>query len=614
VPELRGLSEADGISLLIDAGLAPGRRIDRANRDIAAGAIVRTDPAGGAAVPPGSVIDYVLSRGPDPTPQAELAVVPDLRGLPLDEARDRADRAGLALDVRYQETRDATPETVLSQDPEPGTPANAGGTIRVVVARASAMTPVPRIRGLAEVDAIAVLLDAGLQPGTRTERYHEDFSAGLVLSSQPRPGTEVEPGSAVDYTVSLGPDPGSQPIPVSPPETPAATPGIIVDPGTGDGPDPGVATGLDGIVQQVSAIRELDLLAAVPVDSTTPRQLRRELGAWYDALNPSSAVATEATTLKRLGLLPQDADLRELTLSLLESGVTARYGPESGTLAVAGRDAATDPARLTDVAREAAHALQDQHWDLDGFRITDPSQADRALAHRAIEAGDAVAVSLDWAGQTLSGAGQAMIGSGLTPTDEALLDSMPLWIRRQFLFPVEAGLPFVDALRSAGGWDAVNAAWRRPPASTEQILHPERYPSDKPVKLEMPDMSSLLGGGWAVADERTLGELGVGVWLDDGQDGSPAAWAADGWGGDRLVRLEGPDGAWVVVWQTAWDSDGDADEFTGAADAAMADLPDAHAVVRGGDVTGGTRSPSLVVIASDQAIVDAFVGALGLGA
>ncbi len=38
------VAQADGIALLVDAGLTPGRRIDRFNDAVAADLIVRTDP------------------------------------------------------------------------------------------------------------------------------------------------------------------------------------------------------------------------------------------------------------------------------------------------------------------------------------------------------------------------------------------------------------------------------------------------------------------------------------------------------------------------------------------------------------------------------------------
>jgi hypothetical protein len=67
------------------------------------------------------------------------------------------------------------------------------------------------------------------------------------------------------------------------------------------------------------------------------------------------------------------------------------------------------------------------------------------------------------------------------------------------------------------------------------------------------------------------------------------------------------------VWQTAWDSDGDGQEFTAAAEAAMADLAGAHAVLPGGDVVGGLPAPVLVVVASDDETLTQVRQGLGVG-
>jgi hypothetical protein len=91
----------------------------------------------------------------------------------------------------------------------------------------------------------------------------------------------------------------------------------------------------------------------------------------------------------------------------------------------------------------------------------------------------------------------------------------------------------------------------------------------------------------------------------------PRADAAAGWGGDRLVSLDGPDGAWAVVWQTDWDSDADAKEFRKAARDAMKDLSGAHTAT-GADITGGLSSPVLVLVADSEGTLSAVNAALSL--
>jgi hypothetical protein len=156
----------------------------------------------------------------------------------------------------------------------------------------------------------------------------------------------------------------------------------------------------------------------------------------------------------------------------------------------------------------------------------------------------------------------------------------------------------------------VNKAWTALPASTEQILHPERYPDDRPASIDLPDVAATLGGGWSTRYTQTLGELGERVLLANGGRERDVAAAADGWGGDRLVMVEGPDGAWAIVWQTAWDSDADAQEFEAAAN--FDGVSGVHAVLPGVDITSAQNAPVLVLIASDDATLSSVEGALGV--
>ena len=134
-------------------------------------------------------------------------------------------------------------------------------------------------------------------------------------------------------------------------------------------------------------------------------------------------------------------------------------------------------------------------------------------------------------------------------------------------------------------------------------------------------MAVALGPGWSASYEQTLGEMQIGVWVADGRKRLslfpalpgqlPKADAAAGWGGDRLVSLDGPDGAWTVVWQTDWDEKSDQKQFREAAKSAMKDLPGAHSVSNA-DITGGLSSPVLVLVADSEATLGTVRGALGL--
>jgi hypothetical protein len=137
----------------------------------------------------------------------------------------------------------------------------------------------------------------------------------------------------------------------------------------------------------------------------------------------------------------------------------------------------------------------------------------------------------------------------------------------------------------------------------------------------MSSIAGRLGGGWKERWQQTMGESRIGVWLADGQPGTqqgpkapiklPKANAAAGWGGDRLVSLDGPDGSWAIVWQTKWDTPQDIGQFTKAASAAIADLPGSHSVLEA-DVSSGVSNPALVLLTSDPDTLTAVAGALGV--
>jgi hypothetical protein len=261
-----------------------------------------------------------------------------------------------------------------------------------------------------------------------------------------------------------------------------------------------------------------------------------------------------------------------------------------------------------------------QRSGADAARVVDKSNGDQALAAYAFEQGDGTAAMLEWSNAF---GNKNRTDDVIVPGADAVYDTMPLLLQREYSLPFLEGRIFVDRLREAGGWDAVNGVWNRMPESTEQILHPKLYPDDRPTTLRLDDVADRLGNGWKEQWQQTMGELRIGVWLADGQPGEqsgpkaavklPRANAAAGWGGDRLVSLTGPDGQWAIVWQTKWDSANDVEQFAQAANDVLAGLPGASAVVLE-DISGGASDPALVLLAGSEETLAAVAGSLGVAA
>lgn len=123
------------------------------------------------------------------------------------------------------------------------------------------------------------------------------------------------------------------------------------------------------------------------------------------------------------------------------------------------------------------------------------------------------------------------------------------------------GRDFVNFL-SEDSNSSLNTAWTTLPASTEQVLHPQKYQfSEPPLLVELPDVTELLGEGWVILAEETLGEGLLRYYLSRHLNEDQVETAATGWGGDRFTVLQSRGGELVLVYKIVWDSLNDSNEF-----------------------------------------------------
>ena len=82
----------------------------------------------------------------------------------------------------------------------------------------------------------------------------------------------------------------------------------------------------------------------------------------FDEDTPPEYVAANERLYKALGLMPQDGDLRDLTLDLLSGGVAGFYRDDQDKLYVVSRSGGIGGNEKITYAHEYGHALQDQTW------------------------------------------------------------------------------------------------------------------------------------------------------------------------------------------------------------------------------------------------------------
>ena len=392
-------------------------------------------------------------------------------------------------------------------------------------------------------------------------------SHGQTLAPSSGPQTPLPTAQVVPGTPPASPQStssGASPIPSSTgPQTPAPT------------VDPAVAAQIDAVTAQVPPIRELQPTKTVPYQEISRDAFTSFIASQSDEDTTPQWRAAEEEFLKRMGLLPQNTDLQQLLVQLYSAEVAAYYQPTDGTFYLIDTGQPFGPADKVAVAHEYTHALQDQHFDLEGNRIKDPAEGDAALAQLSVIEGDATLTSQLWMVQDMSEAEQAqLVSQALGELSQDQLANMPTILRRQLEFPYAEGFLFVRDVYGLGGFDAVNQALQTPPASTEQILHSDKYYNhEQPVPVTLNDLTATLGAGWSNDYQQTLGELNIQVLAAGGEKpaldvpGLPVAWphqeVAAGWGGDRLNMYENASsGAWLIDWQIAWDTQADADEFS----------------------------------------------------
>lgn len=410
--------------------------------------------------------------------------------------------------------------------------------------------------------------------------------------------------AACSPTPSPSSAPATQPPAASPSLAPPASAPVSPAPSQGAGDDAAVYA---AIRADIEAIRGLQPTAEVEPVVIDEEQLRENLEAELDAEQTPEEVKLSEDLLKTLGLIPQDASLLDITLDLLAGQVIGYYSPERDELFVVTKTGQTvGGLEKATYAHEFVHQLQDQTFDLSKVNPGEIDQSDRVLAASGLIEGDAVSAQFTWIPQHMTPEELVeLLEAANDPEAMEALNNAPAYLRETSIFPYDfvGGLGFVQALIASGGYDAVDAAFADPPASTEQVLHPEKYlQREDPVEVRIPeDIAKRVGNGWSEEVRDTLGELILRIWLTENGVRRPAAErAVAGWGGDRLVMFRSPNGSLSVGMKTTWDTAADAAEFAEAATTAARNL-DGSVVYR-----QGSRDVLIALGASPAAVLEAL--------
>jgi eukaryotic-like serine/threonine-protein kinase len=192
LPDLHGKPLSQALQTLADLGLSANPV--QIPSKLQSGLVVRTDPKPGP-VKPGSSVTVYVSNG--------NVKVPNVVGMSCSSATSTLQQAHLQADCQNAPSDTAPAGQVFSQSPSAGQETPQGGTVTLQVSTGPAQVQVPDVTNTDYQTARKQLHDAGLKPFlSRCLSSDPTAPDGLVVATDPPPGSKVDPGSSVTVYVA----------------------------------------------------------------------------------------------------------------------------------------------------------------------------------------------------------------------------------------------------------------------------------------------------------------------------------------------------------------------------------------------------------------------------
>jgi hypothetical protein len=335
----------------------------------------------------------------------------------------------------------------------------------------------------------------------------------------------------------------------------------------------------------ISRLRDLEFKTPVTVDNKDRDELKKKMVADTEKNAAPEETAKLKKALLKFGLVPPELDLDNFMTDLYTEQIAGYYDSETKelyTISSGGTESAAEEQQPKDllgipwerltVIHEMTHALQDQHFDLLSLPMDSMLNDDIATAVKSLVEGEATFVMYDY---ILRQRGMNMILTAdmsesaeekIQGANPSLIDQAPLYIKEGMLFPYLKGVEFIKFVKSREGWPAIDGMYADLPASTEQILHPQKYlleSRDYPTTITFPDFKDILPPDkWQLLLQNVIGELNVDVLMRQFLPTLKTERIAAGWDGDAFTVCENKDSKQVLlIWFVTWDTTRDAREF-----------------------------------------------------
>ncbi len=291
---------------------------------------------------------------------------------------------------------------------------------------------------------------------------------------------------------------------------------------------------------------------------------REELGAQLEAWN---------IAWRLLHLMGPDDDLLDASTEAAGLVVGRYYYSQEKLALIFSGDEITPQDELV-LVHEYVHSFQDGRWELEELDKLiaedddENSSSEFATTVDCLVEGDATLAEILYAREVYGPDWHDQIyGEEPEDPEPEPEEELPPALERYFYFNYKECVLFVDAIYDWGGWEAVNELYDDMPRSTEAILHPDRYLTDKDIGsiVPLPELHEELEG-WDRLSLAPFGEFDVyNYLLTILEDEAAAAAASTGWDGGRsaVYTKEDDEGDQKVLVHVglAFDTEADRDEF-----------------------------------------------------
>ena len=326
-----------------------------------------------------------------------------------------------------------------------------------------------------------------------------------------------------------------------------------------EGPTP---PAIQKVMDELEQIRGFPFDHPVVADPVSQQEIAKGFRESLDAGFPVGLSERRSEVWRTIGVIPEGTDIRTDLAEYGGTQVIGYYDTETGELVFLGGEDPT-PLESVTLAHELTHAIDDQRFGLERIDAVNATCRDDASeAALGLVEGNATYFMYQWAQRFLT-PDQAIELSREASEEQPPPAHVAPFIEALQIWPYTKGLAFVTALEQRGGIDAINGAFTDLPVSSEQIMHPDRYPDDVPTPLDIPDVSDQLGAGWKDLDVMEVGEEWLDLALKQRLESEESDTAAAGWDGG-LYRAWSDGNDVAIVLETAWDSEQDATEFADA--------------------------------------------------